>query len=133
VPRAGYRITAEVAAEEISLDPAAAVPATGADRRASIAVLPLVNLGDDASQEWFVRRVTEDVISALARFRWFTVASRNSSFVYKARSVDARVAAGELAVRYLVEGERAQVGRNGARLRATRRRERGQLPLGRAV
>jgi TolB-like protein len=104
VPRAGYRITAEVAAEEISLDPAAAVPATEADRRASIAVLPLVNLGDDASQEWFVDGVTEDVISALARFRWFTVASRNSSFVYKARSVDARVAAGELAVRYLVEG-----------------------------
>src|SRR5690606_32728346 len=101
---AGYRIAAEVAAEEISLDPAAAVPAADGDRRASIAVLPLVNLGEDASQEWFVDGVTEDVISALARFRWFTVASRNSSFVYKARSVDARAAANELAVRYLLEG-----------------------------
>jgi len=67
VPRAGYRIAAEVAAEEISLDPAAAVPAADGDRRASIAVLPLVNLGEDASQEWFVDGVTEDIISALAR------------------------------------------------------------------
>jgi len=104
VPRAGYRIAADVAADEISLDPAAAVPAADGDRRASIAVLPLVNLGEDASQEWFVDGVTEDVISALARFRWFTVASRNSSFAYKARSIAARAAANELAVRYLLEG-----------------------------
>jgi len=103
VPRAGYRIAVEVAAEELSLDPDVAVPAD-VDRRASIAVLPLVDLGEDATQEWFVDGVTEDVISALARFRWFTVASRNSSFVYKARAVDARAAANELAVRYLVEG-----------------------------
>lgn len=104
VPRAGYRIVADVAAEELSLDPAAGAPAGAAADRASIAVLPFVNLGDDTLQEWFVDGITEDVIAALARFRWFGVASRNSSFVYKARSVDARTAAHELAVRYLLEG-----------------------------
>lgn len=104
VPRAGYRIVADVAAEDLSLDPAAAVRPREAAGRASIAVLPFVNLGDDALQEWFVDGITEDVIAALARFRWFSVVSRNSSFVYKARSIDARTAAEELAVRYLVEG-----------------------------
>lgn len=104
VPRVGYRIAADVAAEDVSLDPAAAVLPGEAARRASIAVLPFVNLGDDALPEWFVDGITEDVIAALARFRWFTVASRNSSFACKARSVDARTAANELAVRYLLDG-----------------------------
>lgn len=104
VPRVGYRIVADVAAEALSLDPAAAVADGESAQRASIAVLPFVNLGDDGSQEWFVDGITEDVIAALARFRWFSVASRNSSFVCKARSIDARKAARELAVRYLLEG-----------------------------
>jgi DNA-binding winged helix-turn-helix (wHTH) protein len=39
----------------------------------SIAVLPFVNLGGDAEQEYFADGIAEDIITALARFRWFFV------------------------------------------------------------
>jgi TolB-like protein len=77
-------------------------------------VLPFTNLSDDAAQEYFADGVTEDVIAALTRFRWFSVTGRNSSFVYKASAVEPRVAAHELGVRYLLAGA---VRRSGDRIR----------------
>lgn len=82
----------------------------------SIAVLPFENLSGDKAQEYFVDGVTEDIISALSRWRWFFVIARNSSFIYKGRAVDVTQVGRELGVRYVLEGS---VRRNGGRVRVT--------------
>src|SRR5688572_18209747 len=89
--------------------------ARGAGRPA-IAVLPFANLSSDPEQVFVADGVVEDLITALSKFRTFAVVSRSSSFVYKGRAVDARDAARELGVRYLLEGS---VRRSGDRIRVT--------------
>ncbi|MBK0400985.1 tetratricopeptide repeat protein [Limibaculum sp. M0105] len=70
----------------------------------SIAVLPFANMSDEADQEYFADGLTEDIITALSRYRWFFVIARNSSFAYKGRSMDVKQIARELGVRYVLEG-----------------------------
>jgi TolB-like protein/Tfp pilus assembly protein PilF len=70
----------------------------------SIAVLPFVNLSGDPEQEYFSDGITEDIITALSRLRWFLVIARNSTFVYKGKAVDIRRIGRELDVRYVLEG-----------------------------
>jgi len=73
-------------------------------RRPSVAVLPFANVGGAKKQEYFADGITEDVITALGRFRWFVVIARNSSFAYKDKSIDPKQIARELGVQYLLEG-----------------------------
>lgn len=80
----------------------------------SLAVLPFANLSGGPEQDYFADGVVEDIITALSRFKSFAVISRNSSFVYKGRKVDARLVASELGVRYVMDGS---VRRSGAKLR----------------
>lgn len=82
----------------------------------SLAVLPFDNFGGDPDQDYFADGVVEDILTALSRFRSFAVVARNSSFVYKGRSIDIREVARELNVRYVLEGS---VRRAGQRLRIT--------------
>lgn len=70
----------------------------------SIAVLPFANLSGDASNEYLSDGITEDVINGLSHYSDLSVIARNSSFSYKGRTVDVRVAGRQLGVRYLVEG-----------------------------
>ena len=70
----------------------------------SIAVLPFQTLGAAEDQQYFADAITEDIITALSRWRWFFVIARNSSFVYKNRAVDVRRVGRELGVRYVLEG-----------------------------
>lgn len=70
----------------------------------SIAVLPFANMGGDPAQDFFADGITEDIITALARFTWLFVIARNSTFTYKGRAVDVREAARDLGVRYVLEG-----------------------------
>jgi adenylate cyclase len=70
----------------------------------SIAVLPFANLSGEKDQDYLADGITEDIITALTRFRWFFVIARNSSFAYKGKPVDATQAAQELGVQYLLEG-----------------------------
>ena len=53
----------------------------------SIAVLPFTNMSGDPAQEYFSDGITEDIISALSRLRWFFVIARNSTFAYKGQAV----------------------------------------------
>ena len=62
-------------------------PRIDAEARPSIAVLPFTNLGGDRGQEYLADGITEDIITALTRFRWFFVIARNSSFAYKDKSL----------------------------------------------
>ncbi|MDA1098505.1 MAG: adenylate/guanylate cyclase domain-containing protein [Proteobacteria bacterium] len=82
----------------------------------SIAVLPFDNMSDDPEQEFFADGIAEDVITALSRFRSLFVIARNSSFSYKGTSPDIRTVAGELGVKYVVEGS---VRKAGNRVRIT--------------
>jgi adenylate cyclase len=81
-----------------------------------LAVLPFVYMGGDPEQEYFADGIVEDIITALSRFRSFLVIAGNSSFVYKGLSVDVKQVAGELGVRYVLEGS---IRRSGDRLRIT--------------
>jgi adenylate cyclase len=77
----------------------------------SIAVLPFVNMSGDPEQEFFADGLTEDIITALSRFRDLFVISRNSAFVYKNRAVRIQEVAAELGVQYVVEGSVRKAGR----------------------
>ena len=80
-------------------------------RRPTIAVMPFANVGGEKEQEYFADGITEDIITALGRFRWFLVIARNSSFVYKDKPIDSKQIARELSVQYLVEGSVRKSGR----------------------
>jgi TolB-like protein len=70
----------------------------------SIAVLPFNNLSGDPEQEYLSDGISEDIITALSKLRWFLVIARNSTFVYKGLAVDVKQAGRELGVDYVVEG-----------------------------
>jgi TolB-like protein/cytochrome c-type biogenesis protein CcmH/NrfG len=82
--------------------------------RLSIVVLPFVNMGGDASQEYFVDGVTESLTTDLSRISGSFVISRSTAFTYKGKLIDARALGRELNVRYVLEGS---VQRSGARIR----------------
>ena len=82
----------------------------------SIAVLPFLNLSGDPEQEYFADGLTEDLITALTRWRTFPVIARNSCFAYKDKVIDIKQAAQELGAGYVLEGS---VRKGGARVRIT--------------
>jgi TolB-like protein/cytochrome c-type biogenesis protein CcmH/NrfG len=84
--------------------------------RPAIAVLPFDNMSGDREQEYFSDGISEDIITALAKLRWFFVIARNSSFTYKGRPVHMKQVAAELGVRYVLEGS---VRKSGDRVRIT--------------
>ncbi|MGH8822676.1 MAG: winged helix-turn-helix domain-containing tetratricopeptide repeat protein [Rhodoferax sp.] len=101
IPGRGYRFTAVLGADS-GVVSTAAVPLTV--DKPSLAVLPFDNLTGDASQDYFVDGVVDDITSALSRVRAFFVIARSSSFTYKGRVVDVPQVGRELGVRYVVEG-----------------------------
>jgi TolB-like protein/Flp pilus assembly protein TadD len=109
VPGRGYRFVAASAAPDVGAD-AAARPALTLPEKPSIAVLPFVNLSGDIEQEYFGDGISEDIITALANYRWFFVIARNSSFSYKPRAADVKTVARELGVRYVLEGSVRRAG-----------------------
>jgi TolB-like protein len=84
----------------------------------SIAVLPFVSLDEDAQDDYFADGLTEEVTIALANVRALQVTSRRSAAAVRAAGTGAREIAGQLGVRYLVEG---RVRRAGGRLRISAR------------
>jgi TolB-like protein/Tfp pilus assembly protein PilF len=125
LPRKGVRFVGDVseqlaeAPEQASssaathADPAASAPTTDGP---SIAVLPFTNMGGDVSSDYFADGMAEEIITALARCSGILVIARNSSFIYKGKSVDVREVGRELGVGYVLEGS---VRRSGDQLRIT--------------
>jgi TolB-like protein/tetratricopeptide (TPR) repeat protein len=70
----------------------------------SIAVLPFVNMSDDRSQEIFTDGLTDDLITDLSKISGLFVIARNSTFVYKGKSLPIQQVAEDLGVRYVLEG-----------------------------
>jgi TolB-like protein/Tfp pilus assembly protein PilF len=67
-------------------------------------------MSGDPEQEYFTDGITEDIITALSRLRWFFVIARNSTFSYKGKSVDVKQIGRELGVRYILEGSIRKIG-----------------------
>lgn len=78
--------------------------------RPAIAVLPFINMSDDPEQEYFSDGISEDIITALSKLRWFFVIGRNSSYIYKGKAVPLKQIAEELGVRYVVDGSIRKAG-----------------------
>jgi len=82
----------------------------------SIAVLPFDNMSGDTEQDFLADGITEDLITALSKIRWFFVIARNSTYTYKGKAVEVKQVARELGVRYVLEGS---VRKAGSRVRVT--------------
>ncbi len=104
VARKGLRFVAEVSTQPNEPPAAGDQPALPLPDRPAIAVLPFTNMSGDPEQEYFSDGISEDIIAALSKLRWFFVIARNSSFIYKGQAVLIRQIANELGVRYVVEG-----------------------------
>ena len=73
-------------------------------------------MSGDPEQEYFSDGISEDIITALSKLRWFFVIARNSSFMYKGKATHLKQVAAELGVGYVVEGS---VRKSGDRVRIT--------------
>lgn len=76
----------------------------GAAPRLSIVVLPFRNLSDDTQQDYLADAVSDDLTTELSHLVGSFVIARQSSDVYKGRSVNAGQIGRELGVRYMLEG-----------------------------
>ena len=72
--------------------------------KASIAVLPFVNMSGDPEQEYFSDGITEDLITELSRLSGLLVTARSSVFTYKGKAVTPDQVSRECGVRYIIEG-----------------------------
>src|SRR5712671_12067 len=108
-PVRAYRMLLADGASAPSSPPETAAPRLLLDRP-SIAILPFNNVSGDPEQEYFVDGLTEDIITALSKWRWFLVIARNSTFAYKGRTADPKEVGRDLAVRYVLEGSMRRAG-----------------------
>jgi TolB-like protein/Flp pilus assembly protein TadD len=76
----------------------------------AVAVLPFDNLSKDPAEDYFVEGLTEDIITALAYWRWFPVVARNSTFAYKGKPKNVTEIGRELGAAYVVEGSARRSG-----------------------
>ncbi len=126
IPRKGLRFVGAVRTQPVGNQPAVGPPPDAIHEplrtglplpdRPAIAVLPFTNMSGDPEQEYFSDGISEDIITALSKLRWFFVIARNSSFIYKGKAVHMKQVAEELGVGYVVEGS---VRKAGDRLRIT--------------
>lgn len=87
--------------------------------RPTLAVLPFRNMGGTEVDRYFGEGITEDIISGLSRSHALHVIAWSSTLRYRDRQQDVRQIAGELGVRYVLEG--------GVRRRASRLRISSEL------
>jgi TolB-like protein len=109
IARKGLRFVGDVHIRPMGLEPQTDMhepshPALPLPDRPAIAVLPFINMSGDPEQEYFSDGISEDIITALSKLRWFFVIARNSSFTYKGKAVHMKQIAEELGVGYVVEG-----------------------------
>jgi serine/threonine-protein kinase len=105
----GLAIVAAAAWWWITRRPATSTAVAGRER--SIAVLPLVNIGGDSTQEYFADGMAEELANALGKVPGLRVAARTSSFAFKGRrDLDVREVGDKLGVGVVVQGSVRRVG-----------------------
>jgi len=94
----------------------AAVERNAVETNQSIAVLPFVNMSDDAGNEYFSDGLSEEILNLLAKIRGLKVIARTSSFAFKGKNDDIRVIGDALGAKTVLEGS---VRKSGDRVRIT--------------
>ena len=92
------------------------VPKATAEPEKSIAVLPFVNMSDDASNEYFSDGLSEELLNLLTKIPELKVASRSSAFSYKGKDFKIFDVGRELSVSHVLEGS---VRKDGDQVRIT--------------
>ena len=82
----------------------------------SIAVLPFVNMSNDADQDYFCDGISEEIINALTQLKKIRVIARTSAFAFKGKNIDVREIGKSLDAMTLLEGS---VRKAGNRVRIT--------------
>jgi TolB-like protein/Flp pilus assembly protein TadD len=82
----------------------------------SIAVLPFVNMSNDADQEYFSDGISEEIINKLAQIHALKVTGRTSSFSFRGKDLDLQEIGKKLNVSHILEGS---VRKSGNTLRIT--------------
>jgi TolB-like protein/Flp pilus assembly protein TadD len=82
----------------------------------SIAVLPFINMSDDAANEYFSDGITEEILNLLSKITQLRVVSRSSAFAFKGKETHIPDVAQKLNVAYVLEGS---VRKSGQRVRIT--------------
>jgi len=90
-------------------------PALNTDEK-SVAVLPFVNMSDDAENEYFSDGISEELLNVLVRVKGLRVPSRTSSFTFKGSDKKLAEIGKELQVDHILEGS---VRKSGDRIRVT--------------
>ena len=76
----------------------------------SIAVLPFVNMSDDAGNEYFSDGLSEELLNLLVKIPELQVAARTSSFSFRGKDIGIPQIAQELGVIYVLEGSVRKAG-----------------------
>ena len=98
--------------EKLNLTPS---PVIGPNET-SVAVLPFINMSDDAQNEYFSDGISEELLNVLVRVKGLRVPSRTSSFTFKGSGKKLAEIGAELQVDHILEGS---VRKSGDRIRVT--------------
>src|SRR5690348_9824826 len=93
--------------EEASIAPFAP---RAAKVRASICVLPFVNMSGEEEQEYFSDGISEDITTDLSKVSALEVVARNTAFSFKGQSPDVKEVAKQLSVSHVLEGSVRKAG-----------------------
>lgn len=95
--------------ERTAVDNTATAPPS-APPAASVAILPFTDMSQARDQEYFCDGIAEEIINALCCVRGLRIASRTSSFQFKARAADVREIGRQLGVGAVLEGSVRKAG-----------------------
>lgn len=76
----------------------------------SIAVLPFENVSGETEQDYFADGITDDLITDLSKISGLFVSGRNAVYAYKGKRVKLSSLAGELGVRFVLQGSVRKAG-----------------------
>lgn len=107
---------AGAATVQAPVQPDSEVPTAASDGKISVAVLPFVNMSDEADNEYFSDGISEELLNVLVRIDNLRVPSRTSSFTFKGSDKKLDEIGRELRVDHVLEGS---VRRAGERIRVT--------------
>ena len=99
VPRIGYRFAGSVSRMDGHDHNVEA-----AEARPLIAVLPFGIVSEEPEKDYLADGITDDIITALARYRWFRVVVRGSAFSLRDSPMNVGEAARRLGARYALHG-----------------------------
>lgn len=94
--------TVNILYQSLYYQPEISAPVT--NERASIAVLPFINVSDEIEQDYFCDGITEELINHLASVKDLRVISRTSAFYFKDKGIDLRSIGEKLNVDNILEG-----------------------------